>query len=231
MCDGFKKGLGVFMGFEATSTKSADDAWHVLATLAATDGSAANQRVAKLAAPAAAKRDLADAVHAICSIHGRYLFEDIARHGDEQTSGWFDRITAAFTVERAYLAHLTAAAGPLPSTPGQAEADAAFANQRHAFDMLARSDRKGCAIGSAIALVLDWQAIRSVLDAAAVRFGVVAPASELPDAADLAAFVATASDSPATQRAIAFGAQQVFAQHRGLWCLLESRASARNHHG
>lgn len=218
------------MGFEATSTKPADEAWQVLATLAAADGSAANPRVAALAAPDVAKRDLADAVHAICSIHGRYLFEDIALHRDDQTAVWFDRITTAFVAERAYLAGLTAAAGPLPSTPGQAEADAAFASQRHAFDMLARSDRKGCAVGTAIALVLDWHAIRSVLDAAAVRFGMVAPASELPDRAELAAFAAASSDSPATQRAIAFGAQQVFAQHRGLWCLLVSRANARNHH-
>lgn len=218
------------MAFEAPSIKP-DDAWQMLAVLAAADGSAAHPRVAALAAPDSAKRDLADAVHAICSVHGRYLFEGIALHRDERTTDWFDRVTAAFIVERTYLAHLTAAAGPLPSTPGQAEADAAFANQRHAFDMLARSDRKGCAVGAAMALVLDWQAIRSVLDAAATRFGVVAPVSGLHDRAELAAFAATVSDSPATKRAIAFGAQQVFAQHRGLWSLLDARASARNHHG
>ena len=210
--------------------KPANDAWHMLAALAAADGSTAHPRVAALTAPDAAKRDVADAVHAICTIHGRYLFEDTVLHRDEHTAEWFERITAAFTNERAYLAHLTAAAGPLPSTPGQAEADAAFASQRHTFDMLACSDRRGCAVGTALALVLDWQAIRTVLNAAAWRFGVAVPPSELPDRADLAAFVATASDSPATLRAIAFGAQQVFAQHRGLWSLLEARASARNHH-
>ncbi|SDA29766.1 hypothetical protein [Sphingomonas sp. NFR15] len=209
----------------------ADDAWHMLAALAATDGSAAHPRVAALAAPAAARRDVADAVHAVCTIHGRYLFEDTALARDEATADWFARVTTAFTNERAYLAHLTAAVGPLPSTPGQAQADAAFASQRHAFDMLARSDRKGCALGAAVALVLDWEAIRTVLDAAAARFGVAVPPSELPDRTDLAAFVATVGDSPAIRRAIAFGAQQVFAQHRGLWSLLEARASARDHHG
>jgi hypothetical protein len=30
------------------------------------------------------------------------------------------------------------------------------------------------------------------------------------------------------ERAMLFGAQQVFAQHRGLWDLLEARTSARN---
>ncbi|CAN5287259.1 hypothetical protein BH10PSE15_BH10PSE15_06390 [soil metagenome] len=219
------------MAFEATSTDRAEGAWHVLAALAAADGSATHSRVRALTAPGAARRDIADAVHAVCTIHGRYLFEDVSLRHDPHTAGWFDRITNAFTAERAYLARLTAAAGPLPSTPGQAAADAAFANQRHAFDMLARSDRKGCAVGAAIALIIDWQAIRRVLDAAAARFGVAATASELPDLTEIAEFAVTIGDSSATQRAIAFGAQQVFAQHRGLWSLLEARASARDHHG
>jgi hypothetical protein len=34
--------------------------------------------------------------------------------------------------------------------------------------------------------------------------------------------------TPATERAITFGAQQLLAQHRGLWSLLDARASARN---
>ena len=33
--------------------------------------------------------------------------------------------------------------------------------------------------------------------------------------------------APGVERALAFGAQQVLAQHRGLWALLESRAAAR----
>lgn len=218
------------MGFEAISTKPADDAWQVLAALAGTDGSATHPLVAALTAPGAAKRDIADAVHAICTVHGRYLFEDTTLHRDPQAAAWFDRITTAFTAERTYLAHLTAAAGPLPSTPGQAAADAAFAAQRRAFDMLAHSDRKGCAVGAAIALVIDWHTIRTVLDAAAERFGVAIPTSDLPDMDDIAAFAISITDSAATQRAISFGAQQVFAQHRGLWGLLEARASARNHH-
>jgi hypothetical protein len=33
--------------------------------------------------------------------------------------------------------------------------------------------------------------------------------------------------SPAMERAISFGAQQILAQHRGLWDLLEARQLAR----
>ena len=135
---------------------------------------------------------------------------------------------AGFATERFYLATLTAAAGPLPSTPGQAETDAALVAQRHAFAMLSRSDRAGCATGAAIALVIDWYAFRNAIDMAAARFGVTPPAVALPNAIDVATIVATLSDSPALQRAMAFGAQQLFAQHRGLWDLLEARASARD---
>jgi hypothetical protein len=35
------------------------------------------------------------------------------------------------------------------------------------------------------------------------------------------------NDGPAMERAISFGAQQLFSQHRGLWDLLEARCVAR----
>jgi len=49
----------------------------------------------------------------------------------------------------------------------------------------------------------------------------------LPLAEETATIVAAASESHAIERAMAFGVQQVLAQHRGLWDLLEARASAR----
>jgi len=141
--------------------------------------------------------------------------------------GWIEVALDGFAAERALLAKLASAAGPLPSTPGQAESEAAVAAQRHALDMLAQSDRTGCAIGAAVALVIDWQAMRRVLDAAARRFGITVPACALPLAEETATIVAAASESHAIERAMAFGVQQVLAQHRGLWDLLEARASAR----
>jgi len=215
------------MLLEITSTNRAEGVWHVLAALAVGDGSVAHPVVATLLASTAAKRNLADAIHAICSVHGRLLFDQVTL-AEGESAGWFVSVAAAFMAERIYLAHLTAAAGPLPSTPGQAAADAAFASQRHAFDMLAASSRKGCAVGAALALILDWHVIRDVLDAAAERFAVKVPPCGLPSIDEVAAFADLIAETPATQRAIAFGAQQVFAQHRGLWCLLEARASARN---
>lgn len=226
------------MAFESTQLRGIGGGWDVIASLAASDGSAGHPHLARLSRSGAAQRDLADAVHAICAVHGRTtdLFDEATRHrGDAPGANgvvpaWIAVATDGFAAERAYLATLTAAAGPLPSTPGQAETDAALVAQRHAFDMLAHSDRAGCATGAAVALVIDWYAFRDAMDVAANRFGVTAPAMSLPDEIEVATIVATLSDSSALQRAMAFGAQQVFAQHRGLWDLLEARASARDRH-
>jgi hypothetical protein len=187
----------------------------------------------RLTASHAAGRDLADAVHALCSVHGRLteLFVEASRRRtDDRDADWLEDATEAFGVERAYLAHLTAAVGPLPSTPGQAESDAAFAAQRHTFDMLARSDRAGCAVGAALAVVIDWHAFRRILDVAARRTGVTVAPSHLPTQARIAKIAAVPHDNPAVRRAMSFGAQQTFAQHRGLCDLIEARAVARDHH-
>ena len=201
-----------------------------IAALAMSDGCAQHALVGRLTTPGVAGRDLADAVHALCAVHGRLtdLFEEAARRPvDDPDTGWLTDATQAFGIERAYLARLTAAVGPLPSTPGQAESDAAFAAQRHTFDMLARSDRAGCAIGAALALVIDWHAFRRILDAAANRAGLAIVASQLPDEIAIAQ-IATTTGAPApVRRAMAFGAQQTFAQHRGLCDLIEARAIAR----
>lgn len=226
------------MAFESTQLRGIGGGWDVIASLAASDGSASHPHLLRLSRAGAAQRDLADAVHAVCSVHGRTtdLFDEATRHESTAPGAqwaaptWVAVATDGFASERAYLATLTAAAGPLPSTPGQAETDAVLVAQRHAFDMLAHSDRAGCATGAGVALVIDWYAFREVMNNAAARFGVTPPAMALPDEIEVATIVAALSDSSALQRAMAFGAQQVFAQHRGLWDLLEARASARDHH-
>lgn len=201
-----------------------------IAALAASDGCADHAILRRLAQAAVAGRDIADAVHALCAVHGRLtnVFEEArARAVPGLDALWLGQAAEAFGVERANLARLTAAVGPLPSTPGQAESDAAFAAQRHAFDMLARSDRTGCAIGAAMALVIDWHAFRTILDTAATRVGVAALPFGLPGIGEIVALATDALPAP-VRRAIAFGAQQTFAQHRGLCDLIEARAIARD---
>lgn len=175
-------------------------------------------------------RNLADAVHYLCALHGRHPgVVDLAaeRGGFAPAADWLAATSAAFAAERSYLTKVVVAAGPLPSTPGQAESEAAVLGQRHALEMLARSDRTGCALGAALALSLDWPAIRTLIDAAAQRFGVELMPPSLPSARQALAMAEAAHGQTSVERAMVFGAQQILVQHRGLWDLLEARQLAR----
>ncbi len=218
------------MALDPTISRAASGAWGVIQSLVEDDGSSCHRYAAVLARSNTLTRDVADAVHALCMLHGRLpglLEHALARNVQPAWAPWLEAAVEGFAGERALLARLTAAAGPLPSTPGQAESESTILAQRHALDTLAKSDRQGCAIGAAVALVTDWPAIRAVLDRAAERFGVPATQCNLPGHDDTATLVATTAATPAAERAMAFGAQQVLAQHAGLWVLLEARASAR----
>jgi hypothetical protein len=185
---------------------------------------------ARLLKAPTAGRDLADLIHYLCVLHGRYpglIDHAAARVVEPDARAWLTNATYAFAGERAYLARLAVAAGPVPSTPGAGGTDAAVLGQRHAMETLALSERRGCALGAAMALVLDWAAIRTCLDSAASRLGVDRP--DYP-AADRGAVVRLADDygsEPQVCRALLFGAQQILVQHHGLWDLLEARQQAR----
>jgi hypothetical protein len=195
-------------------------------------GSAAHpsaQARAWLKAPAAA-RDLADLIHYLCILHGRYpglVDHAAARVVEPEARAWLTGATYAFAGERAYLARLAVAAGPVPSTPGSGGSDAAVLGQRHAMETLASSERRGCALGAAMALVLDWAAVRTCLDSAASRFGVDIPAYAAADSATITGLADLYAASAAVQRALLFGAEQILVQHHGLWDLLEARREAR----
>jgi hypothetical protein len=177
-----------------------------------------------------AGRDLSDAVHLLCGLHGRYpgLIELALQHcpaGPAQS--WLSRASEAFERERLYVVRLTSAVGPLPSTPGAAETEASLVASRNALEILAHSERKGCSLGAATALVGDWWPIRRLLDRTAARAGLQCPAPSLPDEASVVEVIGLSSEGPASDRALAFGSEQLLLQHRGLFDLLEARASAR----
>jgi len=141
---------------------------------------------------------------------------------------WLDRAAEAFERERLYVVRLTSAVGPLPSTPGAAETEASLVAARHALETLASSERKGCALGAATSLIGDWWPIRRLLDRAAARVGLECPAPSLPDEASVIEVIHRASETPASERALAFGGEQLLLQHRALFDLLEARATARS---
>lgn len=178
-------------------------------------------------------RDLADAVHLLCSLHGRYpglidLVSQLCPSGP--TQDWLSRAGEAFERERLYLVRLTSAVGPLPSTPGAAETESSLVAARHALETLARSERTGCALGAAAALIGDWWPIRRLLDRAAARVSIDCPAPSLPDEASVIEVVSRVSESMAAGRALAFGSEQLLLQHRALFDLLEARAEARENY-
>ena len=175
-------------------------------------------------------RDLADAVHLLCGLHGNQpsLVELAYRHAAQGPAReWLARAAESFERERLFLVRLTSAVGPLPSTPGAAETEATMNAQRNALEILSTSERKGCALGAAAALVGDWWPIRRLLDRAASRAGLDSPAPALPDEASIVAVIEAASDTPASERALGFGGEQLLLQHRGLFDLLEARSEAR----
>lgn len=210
------------------------DVAELLDSLVASGGTGAHPHVRSgaLSSGPEAMRNLADAVHFLCLLHGRYpgVIDNAARKAvDPASRQWMDEAADAFAQERAFLTKIASAVGPVPSTQGQAQCEAAVSAQRKAIDMLAESDRHGCAVGAAIALTLDWRTIRVLLDISAQRLDLTPPTCTLPDLRETARLAATVGDTPAVERAMVFGAQQLITQHSGLWDLMSARAASRAH--
>ncbi len=200
----------------------------------ANTGSARHPQLAALLAASGpdAARDLADGVHLLCHLYGRHPgLIDLALQASANSPArdWLKDAADAFERERLYLVRLTSAVGPQPSTAGAAQTEATLVAQRHALETLATSERRGCALGAATALVEDWRAVRRLLDRAAGRAGLDVPASTLPDEESVARAIHLGADTIGAERALAFGSEQLLLQHSGLFDLLEARAEARAH--
>jgi hypothetical protein len=202
-----------------------------LVTAVAAEGSAAHSyALGGLEAGPSAARNLSDFLHFLCALHGRYpgvVDHAAERVNDAGARAWLSEAAEAFAGERLCMARLVAAAGPVPSTPGAADSDAVVRAQRHAIEMLAQSEREGCPLGAAMAVVLDWAVVRRSLETSAQRFGIEIPAFAAFAPEEAAQVADRFAASPSAQRALLFGAQQILAQHYGLWDLLEARALAR----
>lgn len=204
----------------------------LLVSLAAGEGCASHAWLhsAALNAGTQATRNMADMLHLLSVLHGRspgMIEVAAAQNVWPGADNWLHAIARGFATERNYLARLTVAAGPVPSTASEAATLSAVLAQRQALETLARSDRFGCAIGAVCGLVLDWQAWRAALDTAADRLGVEVPRLALPDEDVCAAIIDALPDRPRLDRTLTFGARQLLVQHSGLLDLLEARAGAR----
>lgn len=212
----------------------ANDISGVIDALVAADGTAghsyAAQTIGNESRLLGSLANLADAAHYLCMLHGRHpgvIDHAATRSADNAARAWLLQTADAFASERAWLTQVTVAVGPAPSTAGHSDCETAVSQQRHALDMLAQSDRRGCAMGAAIALVLDWRSVRRVLDSAALRTGLEQRPSILPDRVTTLAMAAAIGGDDGIDRAIQFGARQLLSQQRGLWDLLSARAEVR----
>src|SRR5687768_9866215 len=127
------------------------------------EGAACHPHALALGAASApgASRDLADAIHLLCAIHGKFpgLADIASAVSASPARDWLRATADSFERERLYLVRLTSAVGPIPSTAGAAATESALVAQRRAIETLARSERNGCALGPTTALIHDWQQI------------------------------------------------------------------------
>jgi hypothetical protein len=220
---------------EAAPRYQFGDIARILEALVAADGTAAHAYANRASTGVArdtllSLSDLADAAYYLCMLHGRHpgvIDHAATRSADNAARQWLIEAGDAFARERAYLTQVTVVVGPAPSTAGQADCETVVSQQRHALDMLAQSDRRGCAMGAAMALVLDWRAVRHVLDMAALRAGIEPHPCALPERSATLDVARAIGGDEAIDRAIQFGARQLLNQHRGLWDLLSARADVR----
>jgi hypothetical protein len=205
----------------------------LLTSLIAGEGSAAHAWLhsAELNAGPLATRNLSDMLHLLTMLHGPQpgLIQMVAEHnvwpgGD----AWLADAARGFANERGNLGELIVAAGPVPSTPGEAATVSAILAQRQAMVTIARSDRFGCAIGAVAGLLLDWIPIRATLETAAARLNAPFTPSRLPSEEDTAAVLAAMPEQPRLERTLSFGARQILLHHQCLLDLLATRASARD---
>lgn len=175
-------------------------------------------------------RNLCDAIHFLFALHGRLpgIVEHAAgRTLDTHARAFLIGAEQSMAAERALLTRLAVASGPIPSTAGGGGSETAIIHQRNALATLAQSDRQGCALGAALALIVDWRAIRNLLDLAARRLGIDAPPSGFADPSGLREIADAVGQNRSSERALLFGAEQLSLQHRGLWDILEARQQAR----
>ncbi len=174
--------------------------------------------------------DVADIAHFLCVLHGRH--PGVVDHASTKTTdvearAWFVAAMDGFASERAFLTKLTVAAGPISGVSANDQSNATVLGQRKAIEMLSQSDRNGCALGASLALVLDWQSVRPVLEQIALKLDIEPRKWPLPSVEATEALNAQLSESSTIARAINFGVDQILSQHRGLWQLLEARRNAR----
>lgn len=201
-----------------------------LIALLSTSGSASHEFVVQLNADPhmIARATLADVMHHLGILHGRRpgMFDIIENAAPSISDDWLRASSRAFAAERDLITRLVVALGPPPGRMGQTRVGVAVDAARNALLTLAGSERLGCAIGAASALLLDWENVSPFLHQLAIRFEIPVhdTAGIWPDRAATLATLEAAAALPSGPRAVAFGFKTLLAQHRAFWDIVQTRA-------
>lgn len=179
----------------------------------------------KLSRPAL-KADIAHFLNICFGRHPGMVDHAAGKIVDQSARKWLIDAVDGFAIERAFLNRLTVAAGPIHRQVGQDRVTSLVEGQTRNVEMLATSDRLGCPAGAAIAFVVDWRATRPLLDQVALALSIEVPVCTLPSEQQCQELANSLAETPAVQRAMAFGSGQLLALQRGLWQLIASRHQA-----
>ena len=174
---------------------------------------------------------VADTAHFLVILHGQLpsVLEIARLNADEPAASWLRSAGVAFDQDRRWMAGLAAMTGGALDLHGLSTAEQVVRDQRDAMLTLAKSNRMGCALGAAVTLVLDWQAVRSRLPRAAQHLGYDRHerlSDPWPEDGALDA-LACHADDVRVRRAIEFAALQLASLHAQLFDLLEARHAQR----
>jgi hypothetical protein len=188
----------------------------------------ATHPLASASGPLAA-RDLADAVHLLCSLYGRHpgLVELSLGHAPAgPVRDWLREASDAFERERLYLVRLTAAVGPCPRPPARPR-------PKRAWRPAPRDRDPGPVRAARLRAWRDDRAGRRLARGArrarprrGAHGGRRARPARCPTRIGRGVIHA-GIDGAAAERALGFGGEQLLLQNRGLFDLLEARAEAR----
>lgn len=174
---------------------------------------------------------LADYAHFLTILHGQVpsLLEIASSHEKHTTALWLRTAAAAFDEDRRWMARLSVVTGGALDLAGLSTAEQLVRDQREAMLTLANSSRTGCALGAAVALVIDWQILRTELPKAALLAGIESRDRQAADwpADKIGAVLADSGADASLRRALAFGATQLASLHGQLFDLLEARHATR----
>lgn len=175
-----------------------------------------------------ARTTFADVLHHLGLLYGTRpnFFDIIEVYTPVELRDWLTLARDSFAYERSLVTKLVVAAGPPPARIGQTRVSTAVDSARHALLTLAGSERLGCALGAAGALVLDWAAVGHLLRqiAATLDIEAIQPAYTKPSVTDCYNMLEIAATLPAGERAVLFGFQALLSQHRAFWDIVASRS-------